>query len=184
LPISSPATIVPAERTELDLMHRIFLGLAVADGGLLVSCYALGLAGFADVRWLGSVATVATLVVHATAVGFVARSVARVETMARAGGMPDWVVAQAWKQRRKVSRFALLGSIAVVTAGVVAAIPAVGGWGLAAASVALTFNLGVLGLESLLLMIAGRLESAVGMRGHQGRSAVSMPAPPAAGVRS
>jgi hypothetical protein len=165
-------------------MQRIFLALALADGALLTTCYVHALLGSTAHAWLGLVATLATLFVHALAVGFSRRSVVQVEKIARAGRMPAWVVAQARKHARKTSWLALWGVMLLVVAALLDLISGASLWRLAAFSVALTFNLGVFGLEFLLLLIQKRLLRAVRMRARQQQSAVQIVAPAGVGARS
>jgi hypothetical protein len=124
------------------------------------------------------------LFVHAIAVGFSRWSVAEVGVIARTGRMPAWVVAQARKHARKATWLALWSVAMLVLAAVLGLIPGASTWQLAAASVALTFNLGAFGLEFLLLVIQGRLNRAVTMRARQQRSAVQIVATAAVVGRS
>jgi hypothetical protein len=165
-------------------MQRIFLALALADGALLATSYVNTLLGSHAYAWLGPVATVATLFVHAIAIVLSRWGVAQVAEIARAGRMPDWVVAQARKHARKAACFALWAAALLVLAAVLDLIPGASTWQLAAFSVALTFNLGAFGLEFLLLLIQQRLVRAVKMRVRQQRSAVQIVATAAVGGRT
>jgi hypothetical protein len=165
-------------------MQWIFLGLALADGAFLVVSYVNILLGSTAYARLGLIATATTLLVHAIAVGFSRRSIAQVREIARAGRMPEWVVAQAKKHARKTAWFALWAVSLLTLAAILDVIPGASTWQLAAFSLALTFNLGAFGLEFLLLLIQERLVQAVGMRARQQRSAVQIVATASVGGRT
>src|SRR3954452_18084793 len=134
-------------------MNRLFLGLAVTDGTLLLVTFALGLfvpegrGGVVhDLHFLvASLTIVLTLMVHGVVYTYFLGTGKWVKEVVRVYRLPDWIHAQAIKNKRKAFPFelgsmALVGSTAWLGAGTDArGWPSI--WHLGAAATALAFNL-------------------------------------------
>src|SRR6185437_4855403 len=94
-----------------ELMHRIFLGLAVTDGSLLVASFVLGLLATGETPapgavWRGThvlvalLATMTTLLVHSIVYTYFLGTGKWVKEVARVYQLPDWINAQAKKNKR------------------------------------------------------------------------------------
>lgn len=155
-------------------MHRIFLGLAVADGTLLVAALVLGFvnsgveSGTRALLWhrahfaTGLAATMATLLVHSIAYTYFLGTGKWVREVVRVYRMPAWVEGQATRNKRKAFPFALWGMILVGgTAWLGAAADTRRGfdpaWHLGLAAVALAFNLGAFAAEYTVIVAQARL---------------------------
>ncbi len=175
-------------------MHRIFLGLAVTNGSLLLASYVVGLIAMGEPRgagipapWhlvhflLGLVTTMTTLLVHSIAYTYFLGTGKWVKEVVRVYGMPEWVEAQAKKNKKKAFRFefysmALIG----VAAWFGAASDAQGfnpTWHLFAASFALAFNFGAFVVEYAVIVSQARLLLEVKSRADQQRLARYGPDP-------
>lgn len=156
-------------------MVRWFLALAVAGGLLLAADTTLGLVSAPDdgppsagrcVVSLLSGATVAGA--HATVLAYFVATGRWAEATARAAGLPDWYVAQAIRNRRRVVPFVAGGTLAGAAS---AALGAAGvldaAWHLGGAAMALSFNLGSFAVEYA--AISGHLRLLMELDNHAGR---------------
>lgn len=136
-------------------MVRWFLALAVAGALLLAADATLGLVSAPDDGPPSAGRRVVSLLVgaavagaHATVLAYFAATGRWAEATARAAGLPDWYVAQAIRNRRRVVPFVAGGILAVaVSAAPGAAGASYGAWHLGAAAMALSFNLGSFAVE-------------------------------------
>lgn len=154
-------------------MHRIFLGLAVTVGTLLLTSFVLGLiasgedravAHFGrDVHFLVAlVTTMATLLVHSIVFTYFLGTGKWVKEVVRVYQLPEWVEAQAIRNKRRAFPFELLGMTLVgITAWLGAAADTRAGfnplWHLGLAGLALTFNLGAFVVEYAAIVAQARL---------------------------
>jgi len=173
-------------------MHRIFLGLAVTNGSLLLASYVVGLISTGEPRgprtaapWhlvhflLGLLTTMSTLLVHSIVYTYFLGTGKWVKEVVRAYRMPDWVEAQAKKNKKKAFRFefwsmALIG----IAAWFGAAADAQGlnpTWHLAASSIALAYNLGAFVVEYAVIVAQARLLLEVKARADRQREALYRP---------
>jgi hypothetical protein len=154
-------------------LHRIFLGLAVTVGTLLLATLALGLIASGEDRsaghvWhdvhflLGLLTTMATLLVHSIVFTYFLGTTRWVKEVVRVYGLPEWVEAQAIKNKRRAFPFELWGMIVIgVTAWLGAAADTRAGfdplWHLGVAAAALAFNLGAFVVEYASIVAQARL---------------------------
>jgi hypothetical protein len=154
-------------------MHRIFLGLAVADGTLLLASFALGLGAAGPPRVPGStwhglhflfglVATMATLLVHSVVYTYFLGTGRWVKEVAQVYALPEWVTAQAVRNKRRAFPVVLWGMLTVgVTAWLGAAVDTRRGfdptWHLGAAALALGFHVAAFVLEYAAIVAQARL---------------------------
>ena len=153
-------------------MHRIFLGLAITDGTLLLIAFSLGWAasGGAGPRvhtWhdlhflLGLLATLATLLVHSIVFTYFLGTGRWVKEVVRVYRLPGWLEAQAQKNKRKAFPFELVGMAFIGGATWLGAgtdtrqWPA--SWHLGVAAAALAFNLGAFAAEYVTIVAQARL---------------------------
>ena len=168
-------------------MHRIFLGLAVTNGMLLLVAIAMGLMAVGEPRvpgatWVGLhilvglLATMTTLLVHAIAFTYFLGTGRWVKEVVHVYKMPEWVLAQAVRNKRRAFPFelgsmALVGGAAWTGAGTHAQ-----GWPsllhLAAATAALAFNIGAYALEYAAIVAQARLILEVKDRADRQREAL------------
>jgi hypothetical protein len=154
-------------------MHRIFLGLAVTDGSLLVASFVLGLLAAGEPRGPGAVwrgthilvallATLMTLLVHSIVYTYFLGTGKWVKEVVRVYQLPEWIHTQAKKNKRKAFRFefysmALIG----VAAWLGAAADTRGGsfplWHLGLAALALGFNFVAFVFEYFVIVLQARL---------------------------
>lgn len=137
-------------------MIRSYLVLAVTGASLLLASFATGFPAAAEVRvpgasWRGvhvlvSLGTmVAVLGIHSIVYTYFVATVKWAKEVSRTYDLPDWLVAQASRNKRRAFRFILGGMAAVAAAAWLgAAVDTRGtgyrGWHLAAAGFALGFN--------------------------------------------
>jgi hypothetical protein len=156
-------------------MHRIFLGLAVTNGSLLVASYVVGLISIGEPRgpgmadpWhlvhflLGLFTLLTTLLVHSIVYTYFLGTGKWVKEVVRVYKMPEWVEAQAKKNKKKAFRFEFWSMALIsIAAWLGAASDSRQGfnatWHLAAASVALAFNLGAFAVEYVVIVAQARL---------------------------
>jgi hypothetical protein len=171
-------------------MHRIFLGLAVANGSLLAACFVVGLIATGEPRgpghppavWHGThflfglVTTLITLLVQSILYTYFLGTNKWVKEVVTVYQMPEWIEAQSKRNKKKAFRFefwcmALIGIAAWLGAGADAQglNPT---WHLAATSVALAFNLGAYLPEYAILVAQARLILEVKARADQQRAAL------------
>jgi len=141
----------------LDLMIRYFLVLAVTGGSLLAADIVIGLLAAGEPRGAGAVwrgvhvlfsllTIVALLGVHSIVYTYFMATVKWAKEVAKVYQLPDWMVGQATRNKKRVFRF-IMGSIAAVaaTAWLGAAVDTRGGgygvWHLGVAFATLGFNL-------------------------------------------
>jgi len=153
-------------------MYRRFLGLAIANGTFLALTFALGLWATSETirpgapgRGLhflfGLWTTMFTLAVHSIAFTYFLGTGKWIKEVARVYGLPEWLEAQAIKNKRRAFPFELWGMVLVgVTAWMGAGTdtqgwPAV--WHLALASLALAFNVGAFAVEYSVIVAQARL---------------------------
>ncbi len=136
-------------------MVRWFLALAVAGALLLAADATLGLVSTPDDgppsagrRVVSLLAGAAVAGAHATALAYFAATARWAEATARAAGLPDWYVAQAIRNRRRVVPFVAGGTlVAAASAGLGVVGASYKAWQLGAAAMALSFNLGSFAVE-------------------------------------
>jgi hypothetical protein len=153
-------------------MHRIFLGLAITNGTLLLASFAFGFAAAGETRpahmWrdvhflLGLLTTMTTLLVHSVVFTYFLGTGKWVKEVVRVYRLPSWVEAQAVRNKRRAFPFELWGMILIgITAWLGAAADTQRGfdstWHLLAASVALAFNIGAYVLEYVSIVSQARL---------------------------
>jgi hypothetical protein len=173
-------------------MHRIFLGLAVTNGSLLLASYVVGLISVGEPRgrgtpdpWhtihflLGLFTLLTTLLVHSIVYTYFLGTWKWVREVVKAYQMPEWVEAQAKKNKRKAFRFEFWSMTLVsVAAWFGGSADAFGGnpiWHLATASLALAFNLGAFVVEYAVIVAQARLLLEVKGRADQQRQALYGP---------
>jgi hypothetical protein len=173
-------------------MHRIFLGLAVTNGSFLLASYVVGLIAMGEPRakgvsdpWhlthflLGLLTTLTTLLVHSIVYTYFLGTGKWVKEVVRVYKMPEWVEAQAKKNRKKAFRFEFWSMALIAVAAWFGAASDAQSfnptWHLAAASVALAFNLGAFVVEYAVLVAQGRLLLEVKARADGQRQALYGP---------
>lgn len=167
-------------------MLRYFLVLAVADGSLLVTSFVLGLLATGEPRGPGSVlrgvhllvallTTMFTLAVHSIAYTYFLATGKWAKEVVRVYGLPEWVNAQAKKNKRKAFRFEFWSmTLIAITAWLGAASdtqrldPL---WHLGVAAATLAFNLGAFAVEYAVIVAQSRLLLEVKARADQMREA-------------
>ncbi|MDX2038972.1 MAG: hypothetical protein SFX72_20165 [Isosphaeraceae bacterium] len=173
-------------------MNRIFLGLAVANGSLLVVCFVVGLIASAEPRgpghppavWhgthflLGLVTTMFTLLVQSIVYTYFLGTNKWVKEVVHVYGMPEWVESESKRNKKKAFRFefncmALVGIAAWLGAGADAQglNPT---WHLAAASITLAFNLAAYFPEYAVIVAQMRLLLEVKARADAQRAAAEI----------
>lgn len=151
-------------------MHRIFLGMAITVGTLLVVSFALGLmvphhegGMWHDLHFLVALlTTMATLLVHSIAFTYFLGTGKWIKEVVRVYRLPDWVEAQAVRNKRRAFPFELWGMLAIGAAAWLGGAsdtrrdfePA---WHLGASAVALAFNLGAFVVEYAAIVAQARL---------------------------
>ena len=153
-------------------MLRYFLVLAVTDGSLLVASFVLGLLASGEQPGPGSVwrgvhllfalfTTMATLAVHSIAYTYFLATGKWAKEVVRVYGLPGWINDQAKKNKRKAFRFEFWSMTLVSVAAWFGAPADTEGatplWHLAAASVALGFNLVAFVVEYAVIVAQARL---------------------------
>jgi hypothetical protein len=178
-------------------MHRIFLALAVTDGTLLLASFALGFASTGAPRgpgsWytahflLGLLSALATLLVHSIAFTYFLGTGRWVKEVAYVYKLPDWVYAQAAKNKRRAFPFELSGMLLIGAAVWLGAGTERLGWprlwhtGMSA--LALGFNFGAFAVEYAAIVAQARLLLEVKDQADRIREAATRPPvadPPAA----
>jgi hypothetical protein len=153
-------------------MLRYFLVLAVADGSLLVTSFVLGLLASGEPRGPHAVlrgvhllvallTTMATLAVHSIAYTYFLATGKWAAEVVRVYQLPQWINDQAKKNKRKAFRFEFWGMTLVAIAAWLGAGADTQGlnplWHLAAAAVAIAFNLGAFAAEYAVIVVQVRL---------------------------
>jgi hypothetical protein len=151
-------------------MHQIFLALAATDGLLLLVTFSLGLfvpsgqGGIVhDMHFLVALLTIlTTLLVHGIVYTYFLGTGKWVREVVRVYRMPDWVEAQATRNKRRCFPFVIWGMLAVgATAWLGAAADTIRGfgglWHLVAASATLAFTLGAFAFEYVSIVAQARL---------------------------
>jgi hypothetical protein len=173
-------------------MHRIFLGLAVTNGSLLLASYVVGLISVGEPRvkgqpdpWhtihflLGLFTLLTTLLVHSIVYTYFLGTYKWVKEVVRVYKMPEWVEAQAKKNKKKAFRFEFWGMTLVSVAAWMGGPSDSWGWSplwhLATASLALAFNLGAFAVEYVVIVAQARLLLEVKSRADQQRQALYGP---------
>ena len=175
-------------------MHRIFLGLAVTNGSLLVASYVVGLISMGEPRgpgikdsWhtlhflLGLFTTLTTLLVHSIVYTYFLGTGKWVKEVVAAYAMPEWIEAQAKKNKKKAFRFEFYCMLLIgITAWFGAASDARGfnpTWHLFAASLTMAFNFGAFAVEYVVIVAQARLLLEVKKRADEQRLALYGPDP-------
>lgn len=152
-------------------MHRIFLGLAITNGTLLLATFGFGFVAAAEVRpshmWrdvhflLGLLTTMATLMVHSIVFTYFLGTGKWVKEVVRVYQLPDWVYAQAIRNKRRAFPFEILCMILI---GATAWLGAASDtrefdstWHLGLAALTLAFNLGAYVVEYASIVAQARL---------------------------
>jgi len=143
-------------------MKRSDLVLAAAGGLLLAAAFVSGLAA-AGARddWRGTHAKVAPAALagvsafHAIALGRLAATARRARAVAKGLGLPDWLAAQAARNRRRATPFVAGGTAAILLAALSGS--ARGPWHAAASSFAVGFNAVAFLIESAAVVAHRRL---------------------------
>jgi hypothetical protein len=154
-------------------LHRIFLGLAVTVGTLLLVTLGVGLVAAGEDRslghfWhdihflLGLFTTMAALLVHSIVFTYLLGTGKWVREVVRVYQLPEWVEAQAIRNKRRAFPFELMGMLAIgATAWLGAAVDTRAGfnplWHLGVAAAALAFNLGAFTVEYASIVAQARL---------------------------
>lgn len=176
-------------------MRRIFLSTAIVVGTLLVVTFGLGLVAATEDRrlghqWrdvhflLGLLTTVAVLFIHSIVYTHLLGSGKWVKEVARVYQLPDWVAAQAKRNKRRAFPF-LFWSMMLV--GVAAWLGAASDtrrdfnplWHLAASALAIGFNLGAFLIEHASITAQERLVLEVKEQADRLRAAQLVGDPPA-----
>jgi hypothetical protein len=178
-------------------MNRIFLGMAVACGSLMAATYVLGLCASAEARaashvWhdvhflVGLLTVLAGVLVHSIVFTYFLGTGKWVREVARVYRLPDWVHAQALKNKRRAFPFELVGmSLFGFTAWFGAGTDARGWpslWHLALAATTFAFNLGAFVVEYVAIAGQARLLLEVKREADRLRAAQRAAAPAAAGT--
>ena len=176
-------------------MHRIFLGLAVTNGSLLVASYVVGLISMGEPRgqglkdsWhtlhflLGLFTTLVTLLVHSIVYTYFLGTGKWVNEVVTAYAMPEWIGAQAKKNKRKAFRFEFYSMVLIaITAWLGGASDDVRGlnpiWHLFAASITMAFIFGAFAVEYVTIVAQARLLLEVKKRADEQRLALYGPDP-------
>lgn len=151
-------------------MHRIFLGLAATNALLLLVTFTLGLfvpsgrGGFVhDMHFLVALLTIVmTLMVHGIVYTYFLGTGKWVKEVARVYQLPDWVVGQATRNKRRTFPF-VIGGMALIgaTAWLGAAADTIRGfgglWHLSVAAATLGFTLGAFAFEYASIVAQARL---------------------------
>lgn len=152
-------------------MHRIFLGMAITDGTLLLVSFGLGFAANGGARGPGSwytvhflfglLATMTTLLVHSIAFTYFLGTGRWVKEVVTVYKLPAWVHAQAVRNKRRAFPFAVLGMFMVGGTAWLGAGAERLGWPtalhLGMAAVALGFTLGAFAVEYAAIVAQARL---------------------------
>lgn len=151
-------------------MHRIFLGLAVTDGTLLLVTFGIGLfvpsgqGGFVhDLHFLVALLTIVlTLMVHGVVYTYFLGTGKWVKEVVRVYQLPDWVDAQAVRNKRRAFPFVIWGMLLIgATAWLGAAADTIRGfgglWHFIAASATIAFTIGAFGFEYASIVSQARL---------------------------
>lgn len=157
-------------------MNRIFLGLAVASGSLLIASFVVGLSAagesgggpgeaahvWHDVHFLvGLLAVMTGALVHSVVFTYFLGTGRWVKEVVRVYHLPDWVYAQAVRNKRRAFPFEFAGmAFLAFTAWLGAgadqfAWPSL--WHLAMAAVAMAFNFGAFAAEYASIVAQARL---------------------------
>lgn len=171
-------------------MHRIFLGLAVTDGTLLVASLAVGFGAANEPRgphesWhgvhllLGLVTMLATLLVHSIAFTYFLGTTRWVKEVVQIYGMPEWVHAQALRNKRRAFPFELGSMVAIALTTWAGGAVHTRDWPiarelhLAAATLTIGFNLGAYVAEYLAIVAQARLLLEVKARADRQRAGLA-----------
>jgi hypothetical protein len=180
-------------------MLRYFLVLAVADGSLLVASFVLGLLASGEPRGPGAIwrgvhlliallATMFTLAVHSIVYTYFLATGKWAKEVVHVYGLPEWVNAQAKKNKRKAFRFEFWSmTLIAITAwlGAASDTQRLGPlWHLGVSAATLAFNLGAFAVEYAVIVAQARLLLEVKARADQMREARYGPEPAALGQPS
>jgi hypothetical protein len=155
-------------------MHRIFLSLAASNAVLLLVTFVLGFIAQAaggprsgprtwmDLHFLhGLLSTITTVLVHSIVFTYFLGTGKWVKEVCRVYGLPEWVWAQAIKNKRKAFPFEMWGMVFIgLSAWMGAGAHARGWppeWHLGLAAWALAFNFGAFAVEYVAIVAQARL---------------------------
>lgn len=154
-------------------MHRIFLGLAVTVGSLLVVSFVTGFfvpsglgGSMHDLHFLLSLLTVmGTLLVHSIVFTYFLGTGKWVKEVVRVYELPEWVWAQAVKNKRRAFPFELLSMLLIGAAAWLGAAADTreamnatwAAWHLGISAAAIAFNLGSFVVEYASIVAQARL---------------------------
>ena len=152
-------------------MHRIFLGLAVTNSSLLLASFGFGFAAATEGRpahhWrdvhflLGLFSSVLTLMVHSIVFTYFLGTGKWVREVARVYRLPDWVEAQAVRNKRRAFPFEMWSMILICGTAWLGAASDTRAfdstWHLGLAAFALAFNLGAYVVEYASIVAQARL---------------------------
>jgi hypothetical protein len=155
------------------MMNRHFLIMAVTGGSLLVADFVIGLFATGDahgpgavargVHILFSLATVVTLLgIHSIVYTYFVATGKWAKEVVLAYQLPDWINAQAKKNKRRAFRFIMWSMTAIAVAAWLGAAvdtrgPAYSLWHLGFAALAVAFNLGSFAVEYTVIVAHVRL---------------------------
>jgi hypothetical protein len=174
-------------------MNRIFLGLAITSGSLMVTSFGFGLAAVGEDRAGGHVVhdlhflialltVVVVLLAHSIVFTYFLGTGKWIQEVVRVYRMPAWVSAQALKNKRRAFPFELLGMALLGGATWLGAGTDTRGWPslwhLSLAAIALAFNLGAFVVEYAAIVTQGRLLLEVKAEADRLRTAQLAAAPP------
>jgi hypothetical protein len=167
-------------------MLRYFLVLAVTDGSLLAASFVLGLLASGEPRGPGAiwhglhvlfaiVTTMATLAVHSIAYTYFLATGKWAKEVVHVYQLPDWINAQAKKNKRKAFRFQFWSMTLISIAAWLGAASDTQGmnplWHLGVAATAIAYNLGAFAVEYAVIVAQARLLLEVKARADQMREA-------------
>ena len=167
-------------------MLRLFLGLVVTNGSLLVASFVLGLWASDEPRgphaiWRGIhllfslMTTMVTLGVHSVAYTYFLATGKWAREVVRVYQLPEWINVQAKKNKRKAFRFEFWSMVLIaVTAWLGAAADTQGVnplWHLGVAAVTIAFNFGAFAVEYAVIVAQARLLLEVKSRADELREA-------------
>lgn len=152
-------------------MHRIFLGLAVTNGTLMLVAFLLGFPASPGSRgpesWytihflIGLVAALATLLVHSIVFTYFLGTGRWVKEVVYVYKLPDWVYAQAVRNKRRVFPFEFGGMMLVMASAWTGAGAERHGWSslghLGVSALAIGFNLAAFAVEYAAIVAQARL---------------------------
>jgi hypothetical protein len=178
-------------------MLRYFLVLAVTNGSLLAASFVLGLLASGEPRGPGAVwhgvhvlfallTTMATLAVHSIAYTYFLATGKWAKEVVEVYGLPDWINAQAKKNKRKAFRFQFWSMTLIAATAWLGAASDTQGlnplWHLGVSAATIAFNLGAFAVEYAVIVAHARLLMEVKARADRQRAEQHAAAPDVATV--